>query len=385
MKKTLPFFERPGLLQPTILLLISALVAFISYLLLPIFLPREFLWITLSSKGSFIIIPSILFIALSIFRYIFKNSVYFYLTFLIAIIAAVMTLAALLNVNLGQQIATSIPLYIFNTLMAVLLILYTVTIVVKPIVKLTDSTREVSEGSVNSKIQDLALFGKEFKEFETSFNIMIDRLRETIKPVQDFSFVLKTTSADLENYFKKLSQTSTDITISMQNISQGATDQVSIAFGGIKDIKTINNAVDKALVDIRSTMSIINDIAEQTNILALNAAIEAARAGESGHGFAVVADNVRRLAEETSTHAKNVESVTKSIIKDIGGNISHLSDLFQNLSVHAEEFSSLSQEVTATTENQTTEMKELMEMSQNLSRMASNLNQAINFFNINNN
>ena len=53
--------------------------------------------------------------------------------------------------------------------------------------------------------------------------------------------------------------------------------------------------------------------------------------------------------------------------------------------MHAEEFSSLSQEVTATTENQTTEMKELMEMSQNLSRMASNLNQAINFFNINNN
>ena len=82
--------------------------------------------------------------------------------------------------------------------------------------------------------------------------------------------------------------------------------------GVVDDMEQLQERID----DIDEVVEVINEIAEQTNLLALNASIEAARAGEAGSGFAVVADEVKSLAEESQTHASDIEDLVDQIQAD---------------------------------------------------------------------
>jgi len=238
--------------------------------------------------------------------------------------------------------------------------------ILKPLNNLNNAAREISNGDLSREINITSL--DEIRDLEEVFSLMVNQLRLLLYDMKNVSLKIHETNSILARLAKKLLQSSNEIDVTAKSIATSSAEQTQIVQKvtqklerGIKVmdelVKQSSNTISKVDAAIQKTQrgetnaretlnhlelvlkqmsdyaqqvsrlpdkvekikvitNVMETIAQKTDLLSLNASIEATRAGESGKGFAIVADEIRNMAENSKQSSQTITKLVENILED---------------------------------------------------------------------
>ena len=317
-----------------------------------------------------------------------------------------------INFSVLLQLLIGLVLLVFSILIS----LYISNKITEPLIKGIKFTQQLAKGDLTTKLDvnqkdEIGILAENLQK-------MNNRIREIITYVANTSENLASASLELSSSSQLVSQGASEQASSAEevsaaieemaaNIQQNKENAKRTEIIAVKAEKDIYNGSGKviqtvdAMREIANKISIIGDIAFQTNILALNAAVEAARAGEHGRGFGVVASEVGKLADRSKLAATEIDQLTKTstynaeeagkLMKDIVPDIQKTSQLIQEISAAnyeqsagADQINLAIQQLNMVTQQNAATSEELSTNAVELSAQAEQLQDIISFFKISN-
>jgi methyl-accepting chemotaxis protein len=286
--------------------------------------------------------------------------------------------------------------------------------IVQPLVKGVNFAQAIGDGDLTAELSidqedEIGLLAK-------ALNAMVDNFKGIVISIKENANDLVASGSNVKNSSLQLSKGSADQAASAEEVSTSIEEMVAnidqntdnavetekITVETAKDVniadKLSSNAAD-SMKSVAEKITIIGDIAFQTNILALNAAVEAARAGEHGRGFSVVAAEVRKLAERSKVAADEIHELvnnglkvsqeagekSRALVPDIEKTtqlIKEISAASLEQKTGAEQINMAMQQLNLITQENASSSDELTQSAEQLANLADRLKKAVSFFNL---